>query len=129
MFPKLNTTIDILLGTDHSSMSSPEELAAKPNDMSTISPHGRALLLKKAVAVVQRIGLTCLSVFVSISIPEFSSMMAFLGSFSAFMLAIVGPVAAKVAVERRCSAFDALVMFSGVVMAVWGTAAAFWSAS
>lgn len=118
---QLNTTIDILLGIDHNSMSSPEDLAAKPNDMSTIAPSGRAVMFKKMLAIIQRIGITCLSVFVSISIPEFSSMMAFLGSFSAFILAIVGPVAAKVIIDRRCGLFDASVMLAGAVMAIWGT--------
>ncbi|KAF5337361.1 hypothetical protein D9611_003336 [Ephemerocybe angulata] len=125
----LNTTIEILLGLDTSTFSSPEDLAAKPDGMSTISPHGSSIKLKKALAVFQRIGMTVLSVVVSIAIPEFSSMMAFLGSFSAFMLAIVGPILAKVMIDRKCSWFDGIVMALGIGTAIWGTGAAFWSAS
>lgn len=52
-------------------------------------------------------------------------MMAFLGSFSAFLLSVVGPVLAKVMINGRCGRFDALIIVTGLVMAVWGTAAAF----
>lgn len=80
---------------------------------------------RKIFANMQRILVTCASVVVSIYIPEFSVMMAFLGSFSAFCLSIVGPIAAKVKIEGKCGIFDAAVMFMGSVMAVWGTMAAF----
>jgi vesicular inhibitory amino acid transporter len=50
---------------------------------------------------------------------------AFLGSFSAFVLCVIGPIAAKVALERRCGVFDACVVALAVVMGVWGTGAAF----
>lgn len=51
--------------------------------------------------------------------------MAFLGSFSAFVLCVIGPIAAKVAIEGRCGFFDGFVMVLAIVMAVWGTGAAF----
>ena len=120
----LTTTVDVFLGLDTPSFASPEDLAAKPGRLS-ISRHG----LKKALAVMQRICITLLSVGVSILIPEFSSMMAFLGSFSAFMLAVVGPVLAKVAIAGRCGSVDGAIIVVGVVMAVWGTLAAFWATS
>jgi vesicular inhibitory amino acid transporter len=58
-------------------------------------------------------------------IPEFSLMMAFVGSFSAFMISIVGPVVAKVMIDKRCGRFDAIIIVVGTIMAVWGTIAAF----
>ncbi|KAJ2918943.1 hypothetical protein MD484_g1378, partial [Candolleomyces efflorescens] len=125
----LNTTLEILLGLDTTPISSPEELAAKPDGLSSISPQGSHVQLKKALAIIQRIVVTVLSVSVSIAIPEFSSMMAFLGSFTAFMLSIVGPVLAKVMIEGRCGVFDGSLVALGIGMAVWGTLAAFWSAS
>jgi len=73
----------------------------------------------------QRVVVTCLSVAVSIAIPEFSQLMAFLGSFSAFLICIIGPISAKIAMERKCGVFDGLVVVVAVVMAVWGTVAAF----
>ncbi|TFK30607.1 hypothetical protein FA15DRAFT_662607 [Coprinopsis marcescibilis] len=124
----LNTTIEILLGIDTPNFGSPEELVSKPDALS-ISPHGSHIKLKKTLGVIQRVTLTVLSVVVSIAVPEFSSMMAFLGSFSAFMLSIVGPVIAKVTIERRCGVWDGIIIISGIVMAIWGTFSAFWAAS
>lgn len=128
-FQQLNTTLEILLGLDTTPISSPEELAAKPDGLSSISPQGSHVRLKKALAIIQRIVVTVLSVSVSIAIPEFSSMMAFLGSFTAFMLSIVGPVLAKIMIDGRCGFFDGSLVALGIGMAVWGTLAAFWSAS
>ena len=76
-------------------------------------------------AIIQRISVTALSILVSILVPEFSSMMAFLGSFSAFILCVIGPVAAKIMLAGRCSIFDGVVLALGIVKAIWGTAAAF----
>lgn len=74
---------------------------------------------------VERSAFTCLAVAISIIIPEFSPMMAFLGSFSAFVLCVIGPLAAKVALYGQSSWGDMLLLVGGVVMAVWGTIAAF----
>lgn len=54
--------------------------------------------------------------------------MAFLGSFSAFMLCVIGPISAKVMLAGRCGVFDAAILGLGVLMAVWGTVAAFLAA-
>ena len=72
--------------------------------------------------------LAVLSVLVSISIPEFSSMMAFLGSFSAFMICVIGPVSAKVMLEggwKKIQLHDLLLLLIAIVMAAWGTTVAF----
>lgn len=96
--------------------------------------------------VVERVVFAVLSVAVSVAVPEFSSMMAFIGSFSAFLLCVIGklgahiacisvlkimtsgPLVAKIALERRCGPLDGIILAVGVVMAVWGTGAAFWAA-
>jgi vesicular inhibitory amino acid transporter len=83
------------------------------------------LSLRKRFSIVQRILVTCASVSVSICIPEFSIAMAFLGSFLAFTLSIVGPIVAKMKIEGKCHLFDVVVMFMGAVMAIWGTIATF----
>ncbi|KDR85164.1 hypothetical protein GALMADRAFT_233828 [Galerina marginata CBS 339.88] len=121
----LNATVEILLGIDMP-ISSPEDLADKPDGLS-IAPAGSRFRWKHVLGIVQRILLTVLSVAVSIAVPEFSSMMAFIGSFSAFMLSIVGPVIASVMIEGRCNRFDGIIIAMGVMMAIWGTAAAFLS--
>ncbi|KAJ7500945.1 transmembrane amino acid transporter protein-domain-containing protein [Mycena galericulata] len=118
----LNTAIQILLGIDRP-LGSPEELAAKITESAPHRP--RTISLKGALGVVQRVAVTLMSVAVSILVPEFSAAMAFLGSFSAFVLCVIGPIAAKVALERRCGVFDGVVMVLAIVMAVWGTGAAF----
>ncbi|CAK5263707.1 unnamed protein product [Mycena citricolor] len=116
----LNTAIGILLGLDRP-LTAPEDLAAKL----AAPPQGTRVSLKNTLWVLQRVVVTLASVVVSIYVPEFSAAMAFLGSFSAFLLCILGPIAAKVSIERRCGLFDGLIMMIALVMAVWGTGAAF----
>ncbi|EEB89800.1 hypothetical protein MPER_12068, partial [Moniliophthora perniciosa FA553] len=78
---------------------------------------------------LQRILVALAAVGVSIAVPDFDAMMAFLGSFSAFMICIIGPIAAKVALERRCGIADSFIIAIGLAMAIWGTGAAFVAAS
>ncbi|KAJ7156133.1 transmembrane amino acid transporter protein-domain-containing protein, partial [Mycena filopes] len=118
----LNTAIQILLGIDDRPIAAPEALEAK---LAADQHNGRRVSVKGVMGVVQRVVMTLLSVAVSILVPEFSAAMAFLGSFSAFVLCVIGPIAAKIALERRCGVFDGVVMLLAVGMAVWGTGAAF----
>ncbi|KAJ6502783.1 transmembrane amino acid transporter protein-domain-containing protein [Mycena vitilis] len=117
----LNTAIQMLIGIDSSLIAAPEELAAKLAQ----TRQGARISIRGALSILQRVTVTLLSVAVSILVPEFSAAMAFMGSFSAFVLCVIGPIAAKVALERRCGVFDGLVIIMAVVMAVWGTGAAF----
>ncbi len=78
--------------------------------------------------MIQRVALTLLSVGVSVLVPDFSAVMAFLGSFSAFLIVVIGPIGAHIAMKGSCGVFDAIAVGLAVVMAVWGTAAAFLSA-
>jgi vesicular inhibitory amino acid transporter len=126
---QLNITLEIMLGLETGLQpTSPEDRPAKPTTLSihksSSEPH---LTLKRILTVVERVVLTLLSVAVSILVPEFSSVMAFLGSFSAFMLCVIGPVSAKSALAGRWSVWDVLLLIVAVIMAVWGTVAAFWS--
>lgn len=86
----------------------------------------RLLTLKGLLKVCQRLAITVLAVTVSSLVPEFSSMMAFLGSFSAFLICVVGPIAAKIRLEGKCSIFDGTILSIAIVMAIWGTTVAFW---
>lgn len=116
--------IEILLGTD-TPFASPEDLADKPDGLS-VAALGSSFGWKRAIGIAQRVLLTGAAVTVSIFVPEFSAVMAILGSFSAFMLSIVGPVIANVVIEGVCGPFDAVIIAIGTVMAAWGTTAAFW---
>jgi solute carrier family 32 (vesicular inhibitory amino acid transporter) len=78
--------------------------------------------------ILLRIFLTMSAVAVSMVFPQFSAVMAFMGSFSAFLINVVGPVAAKVVMQGRCGILDGTVIVTGVVMTIWGTYAAFSSA-
>ncbi|KAG5644730.1 hypothetical protein DXG03_007859 [Asterophora parasitica] len=119
----LNATIEILLGID-THIAAPEEMASKSNGL-TLAPRDSHITLRRIIAISQRISVAVLSVLFSIMVPDFSSMMAFLGSFSAFMLCVIGPISAKVMLAGRCSSFDGVCLAIGVIMAVWGTVSAF----
>jgi vesicular inhibitory amino acid transporter len=85
-------------------------------------------LSNRVFFIVERISVPALSILVSVLVPEFSSLMAFIGSFSAFMICVIGPISAKVALQGRCSLIDASLLVIATVMATWGTLAAFWTA-
>ncbi|KZT30339.1 hypothetical protein NEOLEDRAFT_1173781 [Neolentinus lepideus HHB14362 ss-1] len=127
----LNVTLEIMLGLE--TTLSPASSESHDTKLSTSSEITRAgnnrHILRRVFIVIERVGLTLLSVTVSILVPQFSSVMAFLGSFSAFLLCVVGPVSAKVALQGKCGLWDGLLLATGVVMAMWGTGAAFWSAT
>ena len=83
--------------------------------------------LKRVLIICERIGLVSLSVVVSILVPDFGTIMAILGSFSVFMLCVIGPILAKMSLEGEVKIMDVVILTSSIVMALWGTAAAFWS--
>lgn len=85
--------------------------------------------LKRVLVACERISFVCLTVAVSILVPNFGSIMAILGSFSVFALCVIGPILAKLSLERRATVVDVLILMSSIVMALWGTVAAFWSAT
>ena len=99
-----------------------------PEPPSSSSPTPAHKGTKTLLVALERTALTLLSVAVSVLVPEFASVMAVLGSTFSFVLCIIGPVCAKVALAggvRRCGAWDALVLAVSGAMAVWGTVCAF----
>jgi len=68
------------------------------------------------------------SIAASILVPEFGTMMAFLGSFSAFVICVIGPISAKIALDGRCQWYDATLLGVSILMAVWGTYSVLWTA-
>ncbi|KAJ7597211.1 transmembrane amino acid transporter protein-domain-containing protein [Mycena floridula] len=115
----LNTTIEILVGLDLA-QDGTEGLTRKlaiPFSCTQIS-------LKQILRILQRVGVTLLAVIVSIAVPEFSAMMGFLGSFCAFVICIIGPLAVA-KMEGDLGRFGDTVLVIAIVMAIWGTVAAF----
>jgi vesicular inhibitory amino acid transporter len=119
----LNVILEIMLGIDN---HTPFQGGIKPQLDTQISTARR--LLSRVFFIVGRISIPALSILVSIIVPEFSSLMAFLGSFSAFMICVIGPISAKIALEGRCGLVDVSLLAIAIVMATWGTLAAFWAA-
>jgi solute carrier family 32 (vesicular inhibitory amino acid transporter) len=126
---QLNITLEIILGIETDSQIPDDHSVSTKANTPNAAPSSpdRRLALKRFFTTIERTIFTIVSVAISILVPEFSSMMAFLGSFSAFLLCVIGPVSAKVALNRHCSLWDAMLLLVAVFMAVWGTAAAFWS--
>jgi solute carrier family 32 (vesicular inhibitory amino acid transporter) len=83
--------------------------------------------LKRVLIICERIGLACLAVAVSILVPDFGTIMAILGSFSVFVLCVIGPIVAKMSLEGKGTIVDVVILTCSIVMALWGTVAAFWS--
>ncbi|KAJ7743316.1 transmembrane amino acid transporter protein-domain-containing protein [Mycena metata] len=106
----LNTTLQILLGIERPS-GAPEDVRVRGTSV-------------KSVLGVQRVVVALLSIAASILAPQFRATVAFVGSFFALLLGIVEPIAAKIALERRCGVFDGFVIVLAVGMVIWGTGAA-----
>lgn len=75
--------------------------------------------------IIERTLVAILAILAAIYIPGFSSLMAFLGAFSAFLICVLGPIGAKVAIEGRWSPTDAILFGIVFAMMVWGTLASF----
>ncbi|KAH8100648.1 transmembrane amino acid transporter protein-domain-containing protein [Cristinia sonorae] len=124
----LAITIEMLLGIDPGMQIDDHGVTVKPTtDNQEPSFLERHHALKNTFVTIERTLFVILSVAASILVPEFSSMMAFLGAFSAFLLCVIGPVMAKIAMTGKVIPWDAFLLVTAVVMAGWGTGAAFWS--
>ncbi|KAI0757082.1 transmembrane amino acid transporter protein-domain-containing protein [Daedaleopsis nitida] len=127
----LNITIEMALGIDTTG-ASPGDHGAPTTTSSHIPPPPHKAGVKSTFIVLERTLLTLASVAISIMIPEFASIMAVLGATFSFLLCIIGPVSAKVALAgglRRCGFWDVLLLVVSATMAVWGTICAFRSAT
>lgn len=78
-------------------------------------------VFKRVGSMIQRTLTTLLSVAVSMAFPEFSSMVGILGAVFSFLLCVIGPICAKIVLERNCTKWDVLVLLIGVAMGSWGT--------
>ncbi|KAG1867878.1 transmembrane amino acid transporter protein-domain-containing protein [Suillus subalutaceus] len=119
----LNVILEIMLGIDN---HTPFQGGVKPQLDTQLSTARQ--LLNRVFFIVGRVSIPALSILVSILVPEFSSLMAFLGSFSAFVICVIGPISAKIALEGRYGLVDVSLLAIAIVMATWGTLAAFWAA-
>lgn len=119
----------MLLGIDPSVQSGDDHDVSVKTDSDDARPSflERHQALKNTFVSIERTLFVFLSVTVSILVPEFSSMMAFLGAFSAFLLCVIVPISAKIALNGRIGVWDVFLLVVAVVMASWGTGAAFWS--
>ncbi|KAJ7666414.1 transmembrane amino acid transporter protein-domain-containing protein [Mycena rosella] len=79
--------------------------------------------VKRGLRTVQRICVALLSVMMSILVPGFSEILAFLGCSSAFLLCVIGPLAAKTSISGSCGVLDGMVIAFAFIMAIWGTIA------
>ncbi|RPD63024.1 hypothetical protein L227DRAFT_651309 [Lentinus tigrinus ALCF2SS1-6] len=128
----LSITIEMLLGIDTTGAVGDHVHGVPAPTSSALAAGTKAKFMKTVLIAVERTVLTLLSVAVSILIPEFASVMAVLGSTFSFLLCIIGPVSAKVALAggvRRCGLWDGVLLVVSTGMAVWGTMCAFESAA
>lgn len=84
--------------------------------------------LKRFGAFIQRILVAVMAIAVSIAIPEFSSMMGILGSLFSFLICVIGPISAKIAIEGKCNKWDGSILLIGIAMASWGTFSVWYTA-
>ncbi|KAJ7169584.1 transmembrane amino acid transporter protein-domain-containing protein [Mycena filopes] len=115
----LTATLEILLGIEQPRCSSNDEMKKMSSALASREN------VKFALRIVQRICITLLSVMMSVLVPGFSEILAFLGCSSAFMLCVIGPLAANASISGRCGFVDGLIMVVALSMAVWGTVALF----
>ncbi|KAK0220683.1 transmembrane amino acid transporter protein-domain-containing protein [Armillaria fumosa] len=82
-------------------------------------------LRQRLLCIVQRLSITFLTVAVSIIVPDFGRVTELMGSFSAFLIVVICPIGAKMAIARTCGFFDILVLGISFLMGTWGTITAF----
>lgn len=100
----LNITLELLLG-----LAAPEDARWR------------------GAVVLERTALVAAVAAVAVLVPDFSASMAFLGSFSAFVLCVLGPIMAKAGVEGRIGVLDSVLLVVSTAMAAAGTAASFFA--
>ncbi|SJL16032.1 uncharacterized protein ARMOST_19547 [Armillaria ostoyae] len=85
----------------------------------------RRNLRRQLLCIAQRLSITLLTVAVSIIVPDFGQVTELMGSFSAFLIVVICPIGAKMAITRTCGCFDVLVLAISFLMGTWGTITAF----
>ncbi|KAF8508116.1 transmembrane amino acid transporter protein-domain-containing protein [Gautieria morchelliformis] len=114
----LNVTLEIWFGIDK-----PPLRSVSPTTKSTAAL--ATSINRPFMLFVERVALVLLAASVSVLVPEFSTVMAILGSFSTFVLCVIWPICAKAAIQGRCSWYDGILLGMSAVFTVWGTIAAF----
>ncbi|KAK0481187.1 transmembrane amino acid transporter protein-domain-containing protein [Armillaria luteobubalina] len=82
-------------------------------------------LRQQLLCIAQRLSITLLTVVVSIMVPDFGRVTELMGSFSAFLIVVICPIGAKIAITRACGFFDILVLGISFLVGTWGTITAF----
>jgi len=118
----LNIALEALSGLDTQALNDDLEADQKSPANWTQRSFFRRLLI-----ACERISIVCLAVTVSILVPDFGTIMAIVGSFSVFALCVIGPITAKISLERETTVVDLMILTTSIVMAVWGTVVAAFS--
>jgi solute carrier family 32 (vesicular inhibitory amino acid transporter) len=119
----LNNALEVLCGLDFHTDDGFKADQKLPGSQARKRNHS----LKRLLVACERTALLFLAVTVSILVPDFGSVMAVLGSFSVFILCVIGPIIAKISLDRKATVMDVMILISSIIMALWGTGAAFWS--
>jgi len=117
----LNIALEALSGLDTQALNDDLEADQKSPANWTQRSFRRLLI------ACERISIVCLAVTVSILVPDFGTIMAIVGSFSVFALCVIGPITAKISLERETTVVDLMILTTSIVMAVWGTVVAAFS--
>ncbi|KAL7418177.1 transmembrane amino acid transporter protein-domain-containing protein [Mrakia frigida] len=122
----LNLTLETILGLDVPVFVLRRNSVTSLQDGTPIIPPG--MKWKRFGIVIERTGLALFCVIVAILIPDFSRVMAFLGSFSAFLICVIIPVLAHSALIKKTKsaiALDRTLFIVSVGMLIVGTYSAF----
>jgi len=93
----VDSAISDTLQSGHSRDASPTDPEHRLSKDHTEAPSAAAIPLYKYLRVISRTIVTCLCAGTAIILPGFGRVMAFLGSFSAFLICIILPVSHAVA--------------------------------
>ncbi|KZV75580.1 hypothetical protein PENSPDRAFT_571205 [Peniophora sp. CONT] len=125
-----NITLEVVLGLDVAHRTPPHEHGASSKSIGhevTLPAKERTnYAMKRFLYIVERVTFVLISVAVSILLPDFSAMMAILGSFTAFLLCVIGPIGAKLSLEGR-NTKDIVFLVIAIAMAAWGSTVAIMS--
>jgi solute carrier family 32 (vesicular inhibitory amino acid transporter) len=121
VFCKLNVTLEIWFDIDKPPLGPMPPTTKSAATLATSS----CATSRPFMLFIERVALALMAVSVSVLVPEFSTVMAILGSFSTFILCVIWPVCAKAAIQGRCSWYDGVLLGMSIIFTVWGTISAF----
>ena len=123
-----NITLEVVLGIDVTHRQTHDHGSSKRigHESAAPSKERTSHALKRILFIIERVSFVLISVAVSILLPDFSAMMAILGSFTAFLLCVIGPIGAKLYLEGR-NVKDIVFLVIAIAMAAWGSCVAIMS--